>query len=101
MNLPVPGMTSLVNDSNMDIEFATETTAMNLSRPRLCLKADHTEYVNMRNFFAFQGARVAEVVTLKVGGDLRKTFIPQDFVTYKKFVFKDNKGELTCELKLR
>ena len=69
---------------------------MKLKSLRFRLRASHTKQIDMRKLFAFRVARVPEVVLLVVGGKpIRNTFIPDDFVDYKKLVFdKNEKGEV-------
>jgi hypothetical protein len=82
----IDGTTELINKTNKDIEFEFDMT----------LKAGETSYIPASYFMKrYVETKCAHLVFIKLGGEPQEIkFIPEDFITYKKFVFNIKNGKL-------
>ncbi len=84
----------LVNNIGENIEFFMRTAVENSSV--LTVAAYGNRWINRRNFFdCCSQTQSHKTVVLKVNETIKKTYIPHDFVKYKKFEFSmGNDGQL-------
>ncbi len=85
-------MTKLINDSNSDIEFWVQQAGEDFFDQTL--KAKDEIYMR-RSYYNFGDTSLPTKVILKANGKCQKTFTPEDFLIYQKFVFNmDANGKL-------
>uniref|UniRef100_A0A2N9G2V9 Uncharacterized protein n=1 Tax=Fagus sylvatica TaxID=28930 RepID=A0A2N9G2V9_FAGSY len=78
--------TELVNNSYENIEFFMETAVEKILV--LTVEAYNKRQIRMRTFFeCYSETQLPKAIVLKVNGTTEKTYIPHDFVKYKKFEF--------------
>ncbi|GMY13818.1 glucose-6-phosphate/phosphate translocator 1, chloroplastic [Fagus crenata] len=80
------GTTELINETEEVIEFVSYMT----------LKAGETSYIPASYFMKrYVETKCAHLVFIKLGGEPQEIkFIPEDFITYKKFVCNIKNGKL-------